>query len=296
MNLGITGATGFVGRHVAATARMQGHKVIAFSRNPGQDPAFDEMRSSRELGSADFSGLDALVHLAGEPVTGLWTSRKKHEIRRSRVDATCALAARLRSLPNPPPVLVSASGIAWYGDGGDAELTESSPPGEGFLAEVSRAWEAAAAEASDFARVVSLRTPMVLGRDGGPAVMLGRIFRMGLGGRLGSGNQWTSWIHVQDLARMYVTACENPAWIGPVNATAPVPVTNRIFTAAIAAAVRRPALFPVPAFALRMIPGGMSEIFLQSQRARPAAASAAGFQWLHTNLREAAQDVFSPPD
>lgn len=293
MNIGITGATGFVGKHVAAAARARGHRVIAFSRRPRPDPAFDEVRSLADLRTSDFSGVDAVVHLAGEPVFGLWTEAKKDAIRRSRVNRTCDLVNRLRETVPPPRVLVCASGMAYYGDAGDAELSESSPSGEGFLAEVSRAWEAAAAEAQDFARVVSLRTPMVLGSDGGPAVMLRQVFKLGLGGRLGTGKQWTSWIHVQDLARLYVFACENESLHGPVNATAPVPVTNQEFTAAIAQAVHRPAFFPVPAFALKLLPGGISEIFLQSQRAKPAAATTAGFTWLHPDLRATAREVFS---
>ena len=293
MNIGITGATGFIGRHVAAVARAGGHRAVAFSRRPRPNPAFDELRSLADLKTADFSGLDAMVHLAGEPVFGLWTDAKKDAIRRSRVNATCDLVNRLRETPSPPRVFVSASGMAFYGDAGDAVLTETSPSGEGFLAEVSRAWEAAAAEASDFARVVSLRTPMVLGADGGPAVMLRRVFKLGLGGRLGSGKQWTSWIHVQDLARLFIFACEQDSLVGPVNATAPVPATNLEFTAAIAKAVHRPAFFPVPAFALNLLPGGISEIFLQSQRARPAAATAAGFTWLHPDLRTTAREVFA---
>ena len=292
MNIGITGATGFIGQHVAAAARSAGHRVIAFSRRPQPSSAFDEMRSLADISTVDFSGLDAMVHLAGEPVFGFWTAAKKEVIRSSRVNATCALVNRLRETPSPPRAFICASGMAYYGDAGDAELTENSPSGEGFLAEVSRAWEAAAAEAAPFARVVSLRTPMVLGADGGPAVLLRRVFKLGIGGRLGSGKQWTSWIHVHDVARLYVFACEHSTLVGPVNATAPTPVTNAEFTAAIAQAVHRPAIFPVPALALNLLPGGISEIFLQSQRARPAAAATAGFTWLHPDLRTTAREVF----
>ena len=293
MNIGITGASGFIGKHVAAAARAGGHRTVAYSRHPKPNSAFDEMRSLAEIKTADFTGLDAIIHLAGEPVLGLWTASKKDAIRRSRVNATCDLVNRLRGMPSPPRTFICASGMAFYGDAGDEVLTESSPSGEGFLAEVSRAWEAAAAEAADFARVVSLRTPMVLGPDGGPAVMLRRVFKLGIGGRLGSGKQWTSWIHVQDLARLYILACENETLTGPANATAPVPATNLEFTAAIAKAVHRPAIFPVPAFALKLLPGGISEIFLQSQRAIPAAATAAGFTWLHPDLRATAREVFA---
>lgn len=294
MRIGITGATGFVGRQVTATARVGGHRVIAFSRKPRPHPAFDEVRDFSDPGSADLNGLDALIHLSGEPVFGLWTKAKKDRIRRSRVNLTLTLATRLKNMspPERPKVLVTASGMAFYGDQGDTELTESSPGGDGFLAEVSKAWEAAAQEAADALRVVSLRTPMVLGRDGGPALMLGRVFKSGLGGRLGSGRQWTPWIHLQDLARLYLLACENENLRGPVNATAPGPVTNREFTAAIARAVHRPAVLPVPALALKLLPGGISEIFLQSQRALPAVATDAGFHWIHPGFADTAQEVF----
>ncbi|MES2707592.1 MAG: TIGR01777 family oxidoreductase [Verrucomicrobiota bacterium] len=292
MRIGITGATGFVGRWIVLIARSGGHQVIGFSRKPKSGRAFNGMRDFSSPEKADFSGLDALIHLSGEPVFGLWTKAKKDAIRRSRVNLTLSLATRLKEMSDRPKTLVTASGIAFYGDQGDTELTEASPGGEGFLAEVSKAWEAAAAEAEDLTRVVSLRIPMVLGRGGGPAVMLGRVFKLGLGGRLGSGRQWTPWIHVQDLARLFLFACENETLKGPVIATAPEPVTNREFTAAIAAAVRRPAVFPVPKFALNLLPGGIGEIFLQSQRARPAAATAAGFHWIHPDLRAAARDVF----
>lgn len=292
MRIGITGATGFVGRQVALTARAGRHEVVAFSRRPKAEAVFDEVRDFRSPEKADFSGLDALVHLSGEPVFGLWTKAKKDAIRRSRVNLTLSLVARLKETADAPKTLVTASGMAFYGDQGDTELTESSPSGEGFLAEVSKAWEAAAQEAEGFMRVVSLRIPMVLGRDGGPAVPLGRVFKLGLGGRLGDGRQWASWVHLEDLARMFVFACEKESLRGPVNACAPEAVTNREFTAALAAAVHRPAIFPVPKFALNLLPGGIGEIFLQSQRALPVAAKEAGFHWIHPNLKEAAQDVF----
>ena len=293
MRIGITGATGFIGRHVAAAARAGGHRVIAFSRAPRPDPAFDEVRAYLPLPALDASGLDAVIHLAGESTLGLWTARKKRAIRDTRVLLTIGLIERLRAAAEPPGVFVSASGMSWYGDQGETVLTESSASGEGFLAEVSRAWEAAAQEAADFARVVSLRTPLVLGGDGGGGPALRRLFKLGLGGRLGSGRQWMAWIHVQDLARLCVFAAENGSLSGPVNATAPAPVTNREFTSVFAAAARRPALFPVPAFLLSRLPGGMGEIVLQSQRARPAAALAAGFTFLHPDLRSAARDLFS---
>lgn len=246
-----------------------------------------------DIAKTDLTGLDAVIHLAGENLFGPWTAKKKEAIRRSRVISTCQLIERLRETWNPPKVFVSASGVAFYGDQKDAPLTEKNAGGEGFLAEICRAWEAAAQEAADFARVVSLRTPLVLGPDGGAAVILRRLFKCGLGGRLGSGKQWMSWIHAHDLARLYLFAVENAALSGPVNACAPTPVTNREFTEIIAKILRRPALFPAPEFLLKRLPGGMGEMVLQSQRALPAAAQAAGFTWFYPALPEAARDALT---
>ncbi|RYD34942.1 MAG: DUF1731 domain-containing protein, partial [Verrucomicrobiaceae bacterium] len=181
--------------------------------------------------------------------------------------------------------------IAFYGDQGSATLTEASPGGSGFLAEVTQAWEAAAADAAGFTRVACLRTALALGSGGGAGRVLGPVFRAGLGGRLGSGRQWMPWIHVDDLAWLYLFVCTHDSFKGPVNATAPDPVTNREFTTAVAAAVHRPAFMAVPAFALRLLPGGMEEMFLQSQRVLPAAAREAGFQWEHPDLRAAAAET-----
>ena len=292
MKIGLTGATGFVGRHFLAVARNAGHDVIGYSRTPQPRAGFVEMRAWHPVRQADFSGLDAIVHLTGENLLGLWTKRKRAAIRDSRVNDTLAMIARLRELPHPPRVLVSAGGSAYYGDGGDNELTESAPPGEGFISEVARAWDEAALSAADLTRVVTLRTGMVLGPDGGPALVLRRIFRLGLGGCLGSGRQWVPWIHITDLARLFLHAVECAALRGPVNAVGPGAVRNADFTRAIARAVHRPAFIPAPAFMLKLLPGGMGDLFLQSQRAIPSAAQASGFTWLFPEIKAAAADAF----
>lgn len=256
MKIGITGATGFIGGHVLAAARSGGHDVVGFSRDPRPRAGFVEMRAWHPVRAADFSGLDAVVHLAGESLSGLWTAKKRQAIRYSRVDDTCALVARLRELPVPPRVLVSAGGTAYYGDGGGRELTEEAPAGgAGYLCEVARAWEAAAMEGVSLMRVVTMRTGMVLGAGGGAAPLLRRVFRAGLGGRLGSGRQWVPWIQVTDLARLILWAVETPGVRGPVNAVAPGAVQNTVFTQTLARALQRPALFPVPAPLLRLLPG-----------------------------------------
>lgn len=293
MKIGVTGATGFVGRHFLAAARNAGHEVTGFSRNPRPTPGFAEMRRWQPVREADFSGLDALVNLAGESLVGVWTKKKRDAIRRSRVDDTCALVARLRELPQPPSVLVSSGGAAYYGDAGDTDLLETAPAGQGFLSEVARAWEDAARLAADFTRVVTIRTSLALGPDGGPAAVMKRIFKCGLGGRFGSGRQWTPWIHVTDLARLYLHAVETSALTGPVNAAAPGAVRNRDFTTAIARAVHRPAFMPVPACALKLLPGGAGDMFLHSQKLVPAAAEASGFSFLFPAIDAAAKDAFA---
>jgi uncharacterized protein len=293
LRIGVTGATGFLGRHFAAAARNSGHTLIGYSRSPRSHPSFAEMRPWLPIAQADFSGLDAVVHLAGEPILGLWTKRKKEVIRQTRVNDTCAMVARLREQCPGLRALVSAGGIAYYGDRGEEAFDETAPPGVSYLAEVARAWEDAAATAQDFTRVVTLRIGMVLGQDGGAGVILRRIFSLGLGGRLGRGQQWFPWIHVTDLARLFLYSVEHDAMRGPANAVAPGLTRNLDFTRAMGRAVRRPALFPVPAFVLKALPGGMSEIFLTGQRATPAVAQRAGFQWLHPEIGPALNDLFS---
>lgn len=291
MIIGVSGATGFIGRAFCAHARAHGHRVVAYSRHASLSSHFDEVRRLTLESAGDFTGLHAFVHLAGEPVLGLWTKKKRDSIRRSRVDLTCAIVRRMRETPEPPKIFVSASGVAIYGDRGDDVLTESAAPGTGFLAEVSQAWEAAAAEAASYARVVSLRIPPVLGNDGGPLPVQRRLFRLGLGGKLGGGRQWMPWIHLDDIVRLLLHAVDQPDLSGPVNATSPDPVRNSEFTTALAKSLHRPAILPAPAFALRMLPGGMASMFLDSARVIPEAASRSGFRWLHSSLDSALADL-----
>lgn len=275
-------------------ARNAGNDVIGYSRRPAPRAGFVEMRAWQPVREADFSGLDGLIHLAGENLLGLWTKKKRDSIYRSRVDDTRALIARLRELPQPPRVLVSAGGSSYYGDAGEGELTEAAAPGSGFISEVARAWEEAAMKGSDFMRVVTMRTGVVLGADGGAVPALRLLFKLALGGRLGNGRQWMPWVHVTDLARLFLFAVENEALRGPVNGAAPGCVRNSDFTRSVAAAVNRPAIFPAPAFLLRLLPGGMGDIFLHSQRLVPEAAQAAGFAWLFPEISTATKDVFDP--
>ena len=291
LRLGITGASGFVGRAVVAEAKAAGFEVVAFSRNADLSlPGTVETRGFSDPESADYRGLDAIIHLAGEPVLGVWTEGKKRRIYDSRVEGTRALVRGLEKLPSSerPKTLVAASGIGFYGDAGDAVVDEDSDVGFGFLADVVRDWEAAVDEASDIGlRTVMLRIGLVLGEGGGALPVLRRVFRGFLGGRLGDGTQWMSWIHVTDLARAFVFGLEKEILSGPVNAVAPYPVTNATFTKALAGELERPAFLPTPAFALKMAPGGMQEMFLFSQRVDPATLRLREFEWHYPRLEAA---------
>jgi hypothetical protein len=237
-----------------------------------------------------------VVHLAGEPVAQRWTASVKKRILDSRVEGTRALLAALRE--HPPNVLVSASGIGYYGSCGDRILAEQSPPdseqAHDFLGQVAAAWEREAMEAEKFGvRVVRLRIGTVMGQGGGALQKMLLPFRMGLGGRLGPGTQWMSWIHIEDLSNMILFALRESTLRGVLNAASPHPVTNAEFTRALARAVKRPAVIPVPAFALKLLLGEMSEILLGSQRAVPEAAVRAGFEFSYPEIGAALIRILS---
>jgi len=278
MNIAISGASGFIGRHLVKSLALAGHSLRALSRHA---PA----ESLREA--------DVIIHLAGEPVAQRWTAAAKQRIRDSRVVGTHNLVETLATLPRRPEALICASAIGYYGSRGDEILTESSAPGSGFLPEVCVAWEreAQAAEALGI-RVVRVRTGVVLAAGGGALARMLPPFRMGVGGRLGSGRQWMSWIHLDDLAALFQFAVEGQVR-GPLNAVAPEPVTNSDFTHELARVVRRPAVFPVPEFALRLLFGEMADVLLASQRVVPAAAEAAGFSFRFPQLAAALADLLT---
>ena len=279
MKVVITGGSGFIGRAIAERLRAGGHTVTAVSlRTP---PAFEV-----------FAGCDAVVHLAGEPVAQRWTAAAKQRILNSRVQGTRTLVTALRQ--QPPAVLVSASAIGYYGSRGDEILTEDSPPASDFLGQVAVAWEQEARAAEAFGvRVVHPRIGVVLGRGGGALQKMALPFRFGVGGRLGDGKQWTSWIHLDDLIALVEFSIATATVRGAVNAVAPNPVTNATFTRELAAALHRPALFPVPAAALKLLLGEMSQVVLASQRVIPEAALRAGFQFRFTEVGEALRQIFA---
>lgn len=290
MNITVTGASGFLGRGLIERLLAAGHAVSVLGRKPADALPFHfwEALGENEPPEESLREAGAVVHLAGEPVAQRWTAEAKRRIRLSRVGGTRRLVEALARLPKRPSVLVCASAVGYYGARGDEVLTEASPPGTGFLAEVCAGWEQAAAAAEGLKlRVVRLRMGMVLGRDGGALARMLPAFKLGLGGRLGDGRQWMSWIHRDDLAELIRFAVEQPALAGAVNAVAPAPVTNAEFTRELAAAVHRPAWFPAPAPALRALFGEMASVLLDSQRAVPAAAQAAGFVFRFPSLRGA---------
>ena len=286
MRLGITGASGFIGRQVTRLAVAKGWEVVPFSRQPR-----DERTRRLVPGEpADVDGLDAVLHLAGEPVVGRWTAEKRRRIMESRVMGTRSLAEGFACAAHPPRVLISSSGIGYYGNTGDAEVEENSPAGRGFLADVCRAWEAEAMQVRN-ARVVILRIGLVLGREGGTMKRLLPVFRAGLGGRLGSGRQWMSCIHVEDVAGLALWAIGQENLVGPVNAVMPHPVTNTDFTRLLARAVHRPAILPAPAFVLRAVLGEMASLLLDSSRVRPGVAEERGYPYEFADVEKALAQV-----
>ena len=297
MKITISGASGLIGRRLLKTLSGNGNALQVLSRHagtnmPGGIKVFPWDPGKGEPPADSLKDTDAVIHLAGEPVAQRWSAEAKRRIRDSRVEGTRNLVQAMAKLRQPPSALICASAIGYYGSRGDEILTESAAAGTGFLPEVCVAWEkeAVAAEALGM-RVARVRIGIVLDRRGGALKKMLPPFQMGVGGKIGSGQQWMSWIHLEDLVGIVRFALENPVK-GAVNGVAPYPVTNRDFTKALAAAVHRPAIFPVPALALKLLFGEMSEVLLASQRVQPAAAEAAGYRYRFPQLEGALGDLF----
>jgi len=299
MRVGMTGATGFLGRRLVARLVARGDEVTAFARSPEraqgllgspvQAVAWD---SARVAPPETLSGLDAVVHLAGETVVGLWTAGKKRRIRDVRVAGTRNLVEGLRRAQPRPRALLSASASGYYGDGGDAVLTEDSPRGRGFLADLCVEWEAEARAAESLGvRVVLLRISLPLDPAGGLLRGMLPPFRLGLGMVLGSGRQWMPWIHMEDWLDLVLFALDHDAARGPLNLAAPEPVTNREFTRALASALGRPAFLRIPAWALARLGEQGREGALVSQRIVPARARDLGFAFRHPEMGAALRDL-----
>jgi len=294
--IAVSGASGLVGRELVPALRRSGFEVLRLVRRAPAAP--DEVRWDPDAAMIDADGLrgvSGVIHLAGDNVaSGRWSEAKKARIRESRVRGTRLLAGALAKLVPRPRVLVSASATGYYGAHGDETLDESVPPGSGFLASVCVEWEAAAGVARDAGiRVVNPRIGVVLASDGGALAKMKLPFLLGLGGRIGDGDQYMSWITLEDLVSALVFALECDTLVGPVNFVSPTPVTNADFTATLARVLKRPAVFPVPKFALRLGAGSemANEMLIGGSRVIPAVLHAHGFRWEHTTLEPALRSI-----
>jgi uncharacterized protein (TIGR01777 family) len=294
--LGIVGASGFIGRELARQAAAAGWRVCGFSRSPRK--AGGGIAAWRDWPERpDFRGLDALVNLAGEPVNRRWTAERRRQLRDSRIGVTERIAAGLAALPaaERPRVLVNSSAVGIYGDRGDEILEEGAAPGSGYLADLCRDWEKAADRVAEQGpRVMKWRTGVVLGREGAAFKQMLIPFRLGVGGRLGSGRQWLPWIHVEDLTASMLHGIGHPTLSGPVNGSAPEPERNLDFTRKLGKALRRPAVLPVPPLALKLVLGEFAGAVLSSQRAIPRALLESGFRFRFPTLDEALADLLRP--
>lgn len=298
MKIAVSGSTGLIGTALAAALRQRGDDVVPLVRRqpaPGERAiAWDPERGT--IDRAALEGLDAVIHLAGENVFGRWTADKKRRIRDSRVNGTRLVTDAIAGLRRPPATFLAASAIGYYGDRGEEPLNEESAPGEDFLAHVSRDWEAATAPAVRAGiRVVNMRTGVVLTRAGGALAKMLPPFRLGLGGHVGSGDQYVSWITLDDIITAMVFLLDDGAVVGPVNLTAPHPVTNREFAKLLGRVLNRPAVVPIPAFALRMAFGTEGAAMLQSgQRVLPARLVSSGFHFSFTEMEPALRHLLAP--
>lgn len=291
----VSGASGLLGRRLVPALRRAGWSARAMVRRRGQDGILWNP-SDGTLDGAEMEGLAAVVHLAGESVFGRWTAQKKRRIEESRVRGTRLIAETLAALDQPPAVMVSASAIGFYGERGDELMLESSPKGDGFLADVSWRWEAATAAAEEAGiRVVHLRIGIVLAKEGGALAQMLTPFRFGVGGKLGNGRQWFSWIHIDDLVAAILFALENDRLSGPVNGVAPEPVRNGELTKTLGRVLHRPTLLPAPSLALQVVFGQMAnETLLASTRVAPGALQDAGFRFSHRELEGALRQELDP--
>jgi len=303
MKILITGSTGFLGRALVGGLKTSGHTVCrlvrpgtnkeALRQNAGFDVGWNP--ATGELGAAAV-GADAVVNLAGAPIAeGRWSAERKEALRSSRVDTTRALVNALARMAVRPRVLVSSSAIGFYGNRGDEILSEDSLPGNDFLSEVAKDWETEAEKADALGiRVVRARFGVVLARDGGALPQIAQPFRFGVGGKIGSGRQWMSWISLEDVVTILQFALENGTVRGAINVVSPQAVRNEEFIAALAKALHRPALFPAPTFALRLLLGEMADaLLLSSQRAVPTQLEKLGYRFLHNDLPTTLGKLFS---
>ena len=290
----VTGASGLIGTALLASFAPQGTEVVRLVRGRAQNAAQVSWDPLEPLTPAAVSGFEAVVHLAGKSVVGRWTEEKKRAIRESRVQGTRNLATALAQSEAKPRVLACASAVGFYGNRGEEVLREESPAGQGFLSEVCREWEdASRITAKAGIRTVNIRIGLVLSAKGGALANMLKPFKLGLGGRIGSGQQWWSWIHVDDIVGGIQHAMRMESLAGPVNLVAPNPVRNAEFTKVLASVLGRPAFFPVPEFALRLAFGEMAarELLLASQRVQPGRLGASGYTFRFRELRAALENL-----
>jgi uncharacterized protein (TIGR01777 family) len=289
----ISGASGPIGAALVPFLQTREHMVKRLVRTSatGQDQILWD--PTRPLPPDSVSGFDAVIHLAGESIVGRWTAGKKQRIRDSRTQGTGHLAQALVEAPQRPRVFISASAIGYYGDRGDEILREDSPSGGGFAAEICRQWEAATQPARKAGmRTAQMRFGVVMSADGGALPKMLPPFRLGLGGRLGTGHQWWSWVAVQDAVGAIDHVLNHDALQGPVNTVAPNPVSNAEFSKTLASILSRPDLFPMPAVAVRLVFGQMgTELFLASQRVEPAKLIGSGYQFRYPDLRQTLEEI-----
>lgn len=301
MRIVIAGGSGFLGTALTHALATSNHDVTILTRQAAPSGAprrtFVTWVPDGTAGSwaATLDGADAVINLAGESIAARrWSAAQKRRIRESRLLATQSLTAAIRRSSRPAGVFVSGSAVGYYGDRGDETLTEASPPGRDFLADVARAWEEEAAKVADITRVVLIRTGIVLDREGGALQKMLPPFRMFVGGPLGSGRQYMPWIHKADWVRMVVWALSHEGARGPVNATGPLPVTNAEFSRALGRALHRPSVMPAPSFALRLALGEMADaLLLSSQRVLPVRATDLGFSFTYGTIDDALARVLS---
>lgn len=289
MKVAITGASGFIGTPLVRRLQDAGHTVLRIGRARGGSTPDIVWDAATSIDTAKLDGVDAVLHLAGESIAQRWTPDAKQRIRDSRVQGTSLLARTLAALPRRPRVLVSMSAIGIYGNRGDDTIDESSPVGRGFLADIGAAWEGSADAARTAGiRVVHPRLGIVLSPDGGALGKMLPIFSLGAGGKIGSGRQWMSWISRTDTLRALEFLVTSESLEGPVNLTAPAPVTNADFTSILGQALHRPTIAPVPEFAIKLLYGEMGEAtVIEGQKVLPKKLLGAGFEFSHRTLAEA---------
>ena len=303
MRILISGSTGFLGTALIDVLGREGHTIVRLVRPgtgnrevsgaPAKTVRWDPVGGQFDAATAE--GADALVHLAGASIAdGRWNAARKNLLRTSRIEATRHLIGALSKLKQPPRVIVASSAIGYYGDRGDETLTESSAPGNDFLAGLCREWESESARGTEFgARVVMLRCGIILAAHGGALARMALPFKMGAGGRLGDGRQWMSWLTLAEAVGIFRFALTNSGLAGPTNAVSPNPVQNGEFTRILAKTLHRPALFPAPAFALRLALGEMADaLLLVSQRVKPSKLEQSGYRFVQPELPAALTEVF----